>query len=119
MFANSPVEMLAHMLQVAEGWPTKSRLIGGDRENLNNLKALLGNWLSLSFWHSSDSVARDVQQISQLAFTCPQLPSLLGVSILELSLAKVLLFSYHLSSCGSNGNNYLFRDFLLDCRTMM
>lgn len=48
MFANSPMEMLACMLQVAEGWPpTKSRLIGGDRQNLHNLKALLGDWLSL------------------------------------------------------------------------
>lgn len=38
--ANPPVEMLAHMLKVSEGWlPTKLRLIGADRQSKHMPKA--------------------------------------------------------------------------------
>lgn len=50
IFASPPVEMLAYMLKVAEGWPpTRSRLIREDGQSLNKPRAQLGVWPCLLF----------------------------------------------------------------------
>lgn len=51
-----PLEMVAHMLKVSEGWlPTKPRLIGADRQSQHMPKAQFSVWQSLFLFLFSDS----------------------------------------------------------------
>lgn len=54
-----PLEMVAHMLKVSEGWlPTKPRLIGADRQSQHMPKAQFSVWQSLFLSFSFYSLTR-------------------------------------------------------------